>query len=177
MDTNKFLLKNKKALESYINKNYIKDISFNEASIFKCFKSESIDLDLSEDKLESSDRSLDDVLNHIDDTFQEAMFYHIDSKHLDEVEVYTNAHIDRRLFSKIRSNKNYKPSKKTAICICFGLKLNIDETSDLLEKAGYALSHSSKADLIIEYFISIKEYNLTILNEVLYEYGEELLYV
>ena len=175
MNTEEFLLKNKKELESYINEKYVAEID--EAPIFECFKMSSIDLGISEDCLESVDRSLDDVLEHIDDTFQQSMFYHIDSKHLDEVEVYNAAHIDRRLFSKIRSNKNYKPSKKTAICICFGLKLNLDETLDLLEKAGYTLSHSSKADLIIEYFITIKEYNLTILNEVLFEYGEETLYV
>ena len=105
------------------------------------------------------------------------MFYHIDSKHLDEVQVYNDAHIDRRLFSKIRSNKNFKPSRKTAICLCIGLKLNLDETKDLLEKAGYTLSHSSRADLIIEYFIEIKEYNLSNLNDVLYAYGEEILYL
>lgn len=122
-------------------------------------------------------KSLNDVLDHIDDTFQESMFYHIDSKEMDEVEVYNRAHIDRRLFSKIRSDVNFKPSRKTAICICFGLMLNLDETIDLLEKAGFVLSHSSKADLIIEYFIEKEEYDLDILNQVLYEYGEATLYV
>ena len=96
---------------------------------------------------------------------------------MDEVEVYNRAHMDRRLFSKIRLDVNFKPSRKTAICICFGLMLNLDETIDLLKKAGYVLSHSSKADLIIEYFIEKKEYDLNILNQVLYEYGESTLYI
>lgn len=121
-------------------------------------------------------KSLNDVLDHVNDTFQQAMFYHIDSKEMDEVEVYNRAHIDRRLFSKIRSDVNFKPSRKTAICICFGLMLNLDETIDLLEKAGFVLSHSSKADLIIEYFIEKEDYDLIVLNQVLYEYGEPTLY-
>lgn len=122
-------------------------------------------------------KSLSGVFDSIDDTFQQSMFFHIESKGMDEVEVYNRAHMDRRLFSKIRLDVNFKPSRKTAICICFGLMLNLDETIDLLKKAGYVLSHSSKADLIIEYFIEKKEYDLNILNQVLYEYGEPTLYI
>lgn len=124
-----------------------------------------------------SNNSLEGALEQLDNTFQEQMFYLIDKKKLDEVEVYNKAHIDRRLFSKIRSNSQFKPSKKTAICICLGMQLNLDETKDLLSKAGYTLSHSSKADLIIEYFIRNEDYDLDILNQVLYEYNEPLLYV
>lgn len=127
--------------------------------------------------LKMSNRSLDDTLSHLNDTFSQTIFYHIDSKNLNEVDVYTNAHIDRRLFSKIRSNSDFKPSKKTAIALCFGLKLNLDEALDLLEKAGYTLSHSSKADLIVEYFLMKEEYDLTILNQVLVEYDESPLYI
>lgn len=122
-------------------------------------------------------RSLDDVLSHIGDTFQEKLFYHIDTKGLDDVEVYTRAHIDRRLFSKIRSNKDFKPSKKTAICLCFGLELELDDALDLLNKAGYTLSHSSKTDLIVEYFLKTGEYDLCLLNEILYGYGLDIMYV
>lgn len=127
--------------------------------------------------LKMSNRLLDDTLSHLNDTFSQTIFYHIDSKNLNEVDVYTNAHIDRRLFSKIRSNSDFKPSKKTAIALCFGLKLNLDEALDLLEKAGYTLSHSSKADLIVEYFLMKEEYDLTILNQVLVEYDESPLYI
>ena len=122
-------------------------------------------------------RKLDDVLNHLDDKFQKALFYFIDTKGLDEIEVYNKAHIDRRLFSKIRSNENFKPSKKTAICLCFGLELNLDEALGLLAKAGYTLSHSSRFDLIIEYFLKEEEYDLDMLNQVLYDYGEDILYI
>ena len=120
-------------------------------------------------------RKIDELLDHMNDTFQETMFYHIDSKHLDEVEVYKKACIDRKLFSKIRSNKDYKPNKKTAICICFGLKLNIDEALDLLEKAGYTLSKSSKFDMIVRYFFETEEYDIEMLNSILYDYKLSLL--
>ena len=124
-----------------------------------------------------SSKSLDDVLSNVNKTFQEAMFNHIITKDLDEVEVYNRAHIDRKLFSKIRSNVDYKPSKKTAISLCFGLMLNLDESIDLLEKAGYTLSHSSNFDLIIEYFIEKGEYNISLINDVLYAHHEDLLYI
>lgn len=122
-------------------------------------------------------RSLNDVINHLNDTFSQTVFNYIKNKNLDEVDVYNNAHIDRRLFSKIRSNNDFKPSKKTAISLCFGLKLNLDEALDLLEKAGYILSHSSKFDLIVEYFLIKKVYDLIILNQVLIEYNEQPLYI
>ncbi|MBQ2891842.1 MAG: UvrD-helicase domain-containing protein [Bacilli bacterium] len=125
----------------------------------------------------SSNNSLVDELNAMDVTFQQALFHHIDYKQMDEVEVYNRAHVDRRLFSKIRSDVNFKPSRKTAICLCFGLMLDFDETIDLLEKAGFTLSHSSKGDIIISYFISKADYDLQTVNNVLYEYGEPILYV
>lgn len=120
-------------------------------------------------------RKIDELLDHMNDTFQETMFYHIDTKQLDEVEVYKRACIDRKLFSKIRSNKDYRPNKRTAICICFGLKLNIDESLDLLEKAGYTLSKSSKFDMIVRYFLETEEYDIDMLNSILYDYRLKLL--
>lgn len=129
------------------------------------------------DLSEHDKRSLKDIISHIDDTFQKALFYFIDRKGLDEVKVYSKAHIDRRLFSKIRSDENFKPSKKTAICLCIGLELNLDEAKDLLNKAGYTLSHASKSDLIVEYFINNKIYDLDLLNQILYEYKLSTLYI
>lgn len=96
----------------------------------------------------------------------------IDEKGLRDSDVYKNANIDRRLFSKIRGDEDYIPSKKTAISFCFALKLEIDEARKLLEAAGYALSASSKFDLIITYLIENKEYNVHFANIVLDEYGE-----
>lgn len=121
---------------------------------------------------ECEERSIDDMLLHLDDTFQETVFKTIDEKGLNDVDVYTSAHIDRRLFSKLRSDKYFRPSKKTAIALCFGMKLNLDQARDLLKKAGYSFSHSSKTDLIIEYFLKTGEYNINTLNTVMYEYGE-----
>lgn len=187
MDNKEYYLSIKNDLDNYINKNIIFEDNFLCEAITKpnrCRNSRVVLPTGAKPRVvktrvqkAEAPRTLEDMINHINDTFQEAVFYHIDTKGLDEVEVYTNAHLDRRLFSKLRSNKDFKPSKKTAISICLGLKLNLDETKDLLEKAGYTLSHSSIADLIIEYFIKNKEYDLNIINSILYEYHQELLYV
>lgn len=169
------LTKIKEDLNRYLKENLTQEIRITSLPRMSRVISRSLSLDRSVDSL--SDRNLDDLLKHVDDTFQQALFYYIDSKKLNEVEVYNSSHIDRRLFSKIRSDVNFKPSRKTAICLCFGLKLNLDETTDLLGKAGFHLSHSSKADLIVEYFIQKKIYDLTLLNQILDEYGESPLYL
>ena len=121
-------------------------------------------------------RSLEDVLKHTEATFQETILHLIDSKGLKDSDVYNKAHIDRRLFSKLRSNKDFRPSKKTAIALCFGLELNIDDSLDLLGKSGYTLSYSSKFDVIIRYFIEQENYDLDLVNKALYDYKQDLLY-
>lgn len=140
-------------------------------------KQEFIVLPKQTDTQNEGNKTLKDALKNIDVSFQQTMFNYIDEKQLDEVEVYNRAHIDRRLFSKIRSDANFRPSRKTAISLCFGLMLNLDETLDLLERAGYTLSHSSKADLIIEYFIEESKYDLMLINQILNDYNEPMLYV
>ena len=107
-------------------------------------------------------------------SFQEMLFKFIDSKKLNEVEVYKKADIDRKHFSKIRSNIKYNPLKKTVIKLIFGLELNFDEAEELLESAGFTLSESLKADMIVRYFIDNKIFDLDLLFDTLYCYNETL---
>ena len=90
-------------------------------------------------------------------------------------EVYKNANLDRRLFSKIISNEDYTPGKNTIFALAISLKLNLDETETLLRSAGFAISHSSKADLIIEYYITHQDsidYNIDELNFLLFKHKQ-----
>ena len=121
---------------------------------------------------ESPKRSIDEVLNSKAETFSTMLLRLIDEKGLKDSEVYKKANIDRRLFSKIRGDEDYVPSKKTAISFCLALQLDMDEAKKLLEAAGYALSTSSRFDLIIMYLIENEEYNIHFANIVLEDYGE-----
>ena len=119
--------------------------------------------------------SFEDVIGPLGQTFQEKLLAMIDAKGMKDPEVYSRANIDRRLFSKIRSNKNYKPSKPTALAFAIALGLDLDETTDLLQRAGLALSPSIKADLIVKYCILNGIYDIMDVNDILYEYDQPLL--
>ena len=96
-------------------------------------------------------------------------------KDLKETDVYKRANVDRKLFSKIRNNPEYRPSKVTAVALAIGLELNLDDTKDFIGRAGYALTHSSRFDIIIEYFIENGNYNVFEINEALFAFDQSLL--
>ncbi|MCR4668486.1 MAG: hypothetical protein K5774_03815 [Clostridia bacterium] len=122
-----------------------------------------------------TDEDLETRFRNRESTFQEHLFRLIDRKGLDDVEVYKKANIDRKLFSKIKSNPNYRPSKRTVLAFAVALGLSIDETRDLLLKAGFALTRSDKFDIIMEYCIDHGIYNINEINCVLFQYEQPLL--
>ena len=117
-------------------------------------------------------RDLDKATNK---TFVDALIAHINKKGLRDSEVYKAARIDRRLFSKIMSDRQYKPSKDTAIAIALALRLTLSEATDMLSRAGYTFSHSNKKDIIVEYFFRERIYKLDDINEVLYNLGQKII--
>lgn len=123
------------------------------------------------DSLEENESALEERMRHMADTFQEYLMYLIDSKNLSNAEVYKRAIVTKQLFSKIKLNPNYHPDKSTAMRLCVGAKLNLDETKDLLARAGYALSPCDKRDIIFSFFIERNVFDMIEIDIALEEHG------
>ena len=120
----------------------------------------------------SVNRNIDNLMNQLEETFSQRLLRMIDGRGMTDSEAYTKAYVDRRHFSKIRKDVNYVPNKKTVLAFTIALELSLDEAKDLLASAGFALSRSSKTDIIVAYFLQNKIYDMFEINDVLDAYGQ-----
>ena len=179
-------------LEAYIDHNYVcdkQDVEYG-GRYFRSIRKESEDIgkccsmsvpmmadthvmmdDDYEDFLEANESALQERMSHMSDTFQQYLMYLIGARGLTNSEVYKRAIITKQLFSKIKLNEDYHPDKATAMRLCIGAKLNLDETKDLLARAGYALSPCDKRDIIFSFFIEHEVFDMIEIDIVLEEHG------
>lgn len=175
-------------LEAYIDQNYVKDKRKEEyGDVYFCLAPRAFRKNILEDECfymdsiyekesysgfeEQHESRLEERMKHITDTFSQYLMYLIQDKKMKNAEVWQRAIIDKKIFSKIKNNPDYHPKKRTVLCLCIGAKLNLDETKDLLARAGYALSPCDKTDIIFSYFIENEIYDMIELDIQLEEHG------
>ena len=159
-------------INEYLEKFYLAPQIKDEVIVFD------IDKTFKEGIIEGTDlsvSSLEELVDSAGETFCEMLFRKIEEKGFTDAEVYKKAEIDRKLFSKIRSNPAYHPQKNTVIALALALELPIEEFNDMLARAEYALSPSNKGDLIVKYFVEHEVYDLMTINFTLDEYGQEVI--
>lgn len=166
-----------KSVSSYIDANYVSDKMNLEYGTSKLRRFDYEEMLLRESSYEITSKmlNLDGMLYNLDKGFSETLLDLIDRTGKKDSEIYKKANVDRKLFSKIRNNADYRPSKTTAIAFAIALELSMDETDDLLARAGIALSQSNKFDVIVRYFIENKKYDIFELNSVLFEFDQPLI--
>lgn len=170
-------------VESYIDQHYVDThwatrrqlLNVEEDALRQAVKPNLSDPEFSMAPMAMPAQGLDDLMENLDEPFSDTLLKLIDKKGKTDVEVYKKANMDRKLFSKIRTGKGYTPKKPTILALAIALELTLPETDDLLERAGYALSHASKFDVIVEYFIVNGKYDIFEINEVLFAYDQPLL--
>ncbi|MBQ2099501.1 MAG: hypothetical protein II477_00355, partial [Lachnospiraceae bacterium] len=135
------------------------------AELYQVLEDECMDFE------EVHESKLAERMKHLSDTFSQYLLYLIEQKDMTNAEVYKRALVDKKIFSKIKNNEDYHPQKITALCLCVGARLNLDETRDLLARAGYALSPCDKTDIIFSYFIENEIYDMIELDIQLEEHG------
>lgn len=159
-------------MKKYIEEKWISDWKEDRASISEQFE---VDVEKKADYTSKDVKNLEDLISELGETFHEMLFRKIRESGLAETEIYKRANLDRKLFSKIRSNPAYHPRKGTVLALALALRLNLDETVELLAKAEYALSPGSKGDLIVKYFIEREIYDIDVINYALYEFEQPML--